>query len=82
MKKFNAKYSHAISIEDIEQADRTCKLNSYDSQGSNDEGYRYLKVDLQASDEILILEFKKWLQIERKNHGLEIAVKTLRMLIF
>jgi hypothetical protein len=74
LKSFDAKYNHAISTEVIEQADRTFKSFKFD-QGSNDEGYRFLKVDLLASNEILFSEFKKWLQIERKNHGLDMAVR-------
>lgn len=62
------KYGKAMSDELVENYDRDDKLRNEKNVFSNDLGCRFLNVDLNTSDEILIEEFKKWLQIQRVDY--------------
>lgn len=64
--EFTHKYSKPISTYMLEDLNAFEQRNKYVL--SSDEGERFLEVDINASDEILIEEFKRWLKEERQNY--------------
>ena len=72
------KYSKAIHLEEIENFDRLEHLDGF----QNDLGSRYLEVDINASDEALVGQFRAWLIEERKNYHLEFPKKDISNSLF
>ena len=61
------KYSLPMSTEVIESLNRENILHNRPPE--IDIGDRFLEFDLNASDEVIIADFKKWLEIERKGYA-------------
>jgi hypothetical protein len=75
----HSKYAHAISDELLDMYSRTVKLKGSDNVFRyKTDGDRFLNVNLYASDEIIKMEFERWLQVERIKSGIEIKEKNFK----
>lgn len=71
-KKILKKYSKPLSEEIVERYDR------WDSLSNNDLGDRYLKVDINAPEEMLLKEFGNWLWEQKNNYDLNFPDKCFK----
>jgi hypothetical protein len=79
--KNHFKYDHAMSDEILDMYNRLHKLRSPEAitfENNEDDGERFLSVDLYASDEIIKMEFERWLKLERVKSGIEITEKNFK----
>lgn len=76
------KYNKPISLEEIESSERFYESNDHLNDFYSDLGVRYLKINLNSSDEMLIAEFKNWLQTQRNSYEIKYPEKEIKDSIF